>query len=79
MPLVGSVLYGVPNVSKIEVPMFWKLLRGFFIPVIFVIGMIIYFRKSKKSVKRKIVTAIIVVLLLVAICFGINNAILNSI
>ena len=63
-------LYGVVGVSKIQ--NFWKILRGLIIPIAFIIGVIVYFKKSTSSVSKKIITILIVLAIIVLLCFGIN-------
>ena len=68
-------LYGVPRADTI--PMFWKILRSFIIPIAFVIGIIIYFKKSKSSKGKKILMTLIFLAILVLILWGINYIIIN--
>ena len=66
-------LYGVPQPSKIsEIPMIWKIARGLIIPVAFIIGAIIYLKKSSNSKLRKFITLLITLILVILVCLGIN-------
>lgn len=71
-------LYGPPRTANSSIPAFWKITRNFVIPIAFLIGVIIYFKKSKSSTKRKVITIIIALALLIAICFGINYILTNK-
>lgn len=66
----SDILYGPPRTTTI--PGIWKITRNFIVPIAFIIGVIIYFKKSKSSTKRKVITIIITLALLIIICFGIN-------
>lgn len=70
-------LYGPPRTASSSIPAFWKITRNFVIPIAFLIGVIIYFKKSKSSTKRKIITIIIALALLILVCLGINYLITN--
>lgn len=70
-------LYGVPRPNAI--PMFWKVARGLIIPIAFIIGIIIYFKKSSSSILRKIITSSIALAIVVLTCIGINYIITNLI
>ena len=50
----------------------FKYVKFFIIPLVFIIGSIIYLNKSKSSKKRKIITILIALLLTIGICFGID-------
>lgn len=67
-------LYGVEKPVKLtnKAINLIKILKLFIIPIAFIIGSIIYLKKSKTSKKRKIITLIIALVLVVAIYFGIN-------
>ena len=56
---------------------FLKVTRNFVIPIVFFIGVIIYFKKSKSNTKRKIIILIIALILLLLICLGINYLVQN--
>lgn len=70
-------LYGVPRPN--EIPMLWKIARGLIIPIAFIIGVIIYFKKSSSSTLRKIITVLIALSIVVLACLGINYFITNLI
>lgn len=62
-------LYGIPTVP-FEDTFIGKVLRIskiFIIPLVLVIGFVLYFKKSKSTTKRKIITMIIVLLIVIAI------------
>ena len=63
-------LYGVPRLN--EIPMLWKIARGFIVPLAFIIGIIIYFKKSSSSKAKKIITTFVSLIIVILICFGIN-------
>lgn len=69
--------YGVPR--PYEIPMLWKIARGLIIPIAFVIGVIIYFKKSSSSTLRKVITVLIALSIVVLACLGINYIITNLI
>lgn len=70
-------LYGVPRPN--EIPMIWKVARGLIIPIAFIIGVIIYFKKSSSSTLRKVITILIALAIVVLTCLGINYFITNLI
>lgn len=72
-----DLLYGVPRPN--EIPMLWKITRGLIIPIAFVIGVIIYFKKSSSSTLRKVITVLIALSIVVLACLGINYFITNLI
>lgn len=55
----------------------WDIISKFFIPFVLLIGLIVYFKKSKSSVKKKIIVSIMVVLLVAMICLGITYLLNN--
>lgn len=63
-------LYGVPRPN--EIPILWKIARGFIVPLAFIIGIIIYFKKSSSSKAKKIITTFVALIIVVLVCFGIN-------
>lgn len=69
-PSIVVALYGPPRPSILEVGL--KMFQTIIAPVLFLIGIIIYIKKSKASKKRKIITTIIFVLLLIGIYYGIE-------
>ena len=76
--LSTQTYYGVPEGATIyKIPRAWKILRSFIIPIAFVIGIIIYFKKSKSSKGKKILMTLIFLAILVLIVWGINYIIIN--
>ena len=68
-------LYGVPRPN--EIPMLWKIARGFIVPLAFIIGIIIYLRKSSAPKSKKLITILITLIIVILLCFGINYIIIN--
>jgi hypothetical protein len=71
------VLYGVPTLPILEknqvvITKIWNIMHSFVIPLILLIGAIIYLRKSPKSLKRKIIKIAIIVILTILICIAID-------
>ncbi len=66
---VREVLY-----APIRSPLhsFFKITRNFIVPFAFLIGIFIYFKKSKSSTKRKIITLIISLILVCLVCYGLS-------
>ena len=48
------------------------ILKFFVIPIAFIIGAIIYFKKSKSDTQRKIIIILIALVLLVLVCFAVE-------
>ena len=69
-PIMEPDLYGVPRPN--EIPMLWKIARGFIVPLAFIIGIIIYFKKSSSSKAKKIIITFVALIIVVLVCFGIN-------
>lgn len=70
-------LYGVPTLPILEknqvvITKIWNIMHSFVIPLILLIGAIIYLRKSPKSLKRKIIKIAIIVILTILICIAID-------
>lgn len=63
-------LYGSPK--AMDVPVIWKILRGFIIPAILIIGIIVYFKKSKSTISKKILFALFFCTIIICGCIGIN-------
>ena len=63
-------LYGPPQPPILEFGL--KIFQTIIAPILFLIGIIIYLKKSKASKKRKIITTIIFVLLLIGIYCGLE-------
>ena len=60
-----QILYGMPQPSGWEIGM--RVLRIISIPIVILIGGIIYFKKSKSSNKRKVITFNLFLIVLFAI------------
>lgn len=70
-------LYGVPTLPILEkdqvvIAKIWNIMHSFVIPLVLLIGAIIYLRKSPKSLKRKIIKIAIIVILTILICIAID-------
>lgn len=74
--------YGVPDdVIKYEKPVLlsvWEIARWTVIPIAFIIGAIIYFKKSKKETKSKIVKIIIALIITLLLTLVMNYIITNN-
>ena len=72
------VLYGVPTPEiptqkyQVVITKIWDIMHSFVIPLVLLIGAIIYLRKSPKSLKRKIIKIAIIVILTILICIAID-------
>ena len=73
--LYGSpeTLYGIPRVSPIK--SIWRIARSFVIPIILLVGLIIYFKKSKSSTKKKILVTIGIIAITAILYFVVNKII----
>ena len=75
---VIGTLYGISrepvksNRMLDSVNIIWKISKVLLVPLVLIIGLVIYFKKSKSTTKKKVITMIIAVLLVIAICWGIN-------
>lgn len=69
-PPITVALYGPPRPSVLEISL--KIFQTILAPIIFLIGIIIYLKKSKGSRKRKIITTIILILLFAGVYYGIE-------
>ena len=67
--------YGVPSTGTISA--LGKVARSLIIPIVFIIGTIIYIKRSSSSTIRKIITIIIALIIVVLVCLGINHIISN--
>ena len=67
---VNTVLYGPPRPSILEMGL--KAFQIIIAPILFLIGIIIYLKKSKSSKKRKIITTLIWLLLVIGVYYGIE-------
>lgn len=50
-----------------------KVVKWSVIPIAFITGAIVYFKKSSSSTPKKLVTILIVLAIIVLVCFGINS------
>lgn len=80
-PFIRPVLYGPPKEppkpSLIEI--IWNIARNFIFPIVLLIGIIIYLKKSKSSKKRKIITVFVTISIVVILCLIVNYIINNVI
>lgn len=67
-------LYGVARPSTVTIN-FWRIARTFIIPIALLIGLIIYFKKSKSSKKKKILVTIGIIAITAILYFVINKII----
>jgi len=72
-----EILYGPPDLY--ETPLFWKIMKKLIIPIAFIIGAIVYFKKSSSSNVRKVITILIALAIVVLAYFGVNYVITNLI
>ena len=72
-PESAETLYGVYNPSPIRMGL--KIAKTFVIPIILIIGLIIYFKKSKSSNKKKILVSLLFVVIAVILYIVINRII----
>ena len=68
-------LYGVPRTNT--TPLFWRFARSLFIPLAFIIGIIIYLKNSSAPKYKKFITVLISLIIVILVCFGINYIIIN--
>jgi hypothetical protein len=71
--LSAETEYGVRRVSKAEI--IWIIARNFIIPIVLLIGIIMYFKKSKSSIKKKILVTIGIIAITAILYFVINKII----
>jgi len=72
--------YGPPSSKDIETPKdntVLDIFRLFVIPLVLLIGIIVYFKKSKSSNRRKIITTLIFLIIIIILYLGINYTIVN--
>lgn len=68
--------YGVPTpISKLSIV--WKILQIFVIPLVLIIGMIVYLKKGKNPVIKKIIIGLMIVIIIVLIGFGIGHIVVK--
>ena len=75
-------LYGPPTQNiygplEIIVNSFWTIFKWIIIPIAFLIGIIVYFKKSKSSLKKKIIVTICAIAI-IAIVYYIINLIISK-
>ena len=68
-----QALYGPPpdpkpNVTKMD----FSIVKKVLIPVVFLAGAIVYFKKSKSSTKKKVITLIIGAIIVAIALYGVN-------
>lgn len=69
-----------PKRTVIQViPAWWGTTRGRIIPIIFIVGMVIYYKKSTNSIFKKIILTIILGLITAIVCFGITELVTEEI
>ena len=71
---VPQDLYGVPS-SPQPIPIIWRVARTFIIPIALLIGLMIYFKKSKSSTKKKILVTIGIIAITAILYFVVNKII----
>lgn len=66
---IPDILYGIPAPKNdVHLPrIMWNVSKVILIPLALIIGLIIYFIKSKKSLKNKIIISIIVIIMVTLI------------
>lgn len=72
--------YGVdyPNVARIRpIVVIWRIAKTFIIPIALLIGLIIYYKKSKSSTKKKVLVTIGIIAITAILYFVINYIINN--
>lgn len=79
--LATQLMYGVPpdqNDSIINVRgNIWRIISYIIIPLVTIIGAIIYWKKSKSSTRRKVLTLLIIVILVVLLIIFLANNFIN--
>ena len=55
----------------------WRIARNFIIPIALLIGLIVYFKKSKSSTKKKILVTLGIIALVTLLYFVVNKIIVN--
>ena len=73
-------LYGIPEPGPQKVSSFilgsvGKIISIIIIPLILIIGIIIYSKKSQSSKLRKIITTLLAMAIAVLLCFGVDKII----
>ena len=70
-------LYGPPK-TETKINGFWTAFKWTIIPIVLLIGIIVYFKKSKSSVKKKILVTICAIATIAIVCY-IISLIINKI
>lgn len=71
-----QALYGPPQeLNSTQSNGLWNILKVIIIPIILIIGLIIYFRKSKGTFKKKILISLIIIIFTLLIVFILNKII----
>ncbi len=66
-------LYGIPDPRPVKNSIILNLCKIFLIPIaLLLIGIIIYLKKSKSSIKRKIIIVLVVICMIAISIFEIN-------
>ena len=66
-------LYGVPSPRVVDI--IWTIAKFFIIPIALLIGLIIYFKKSTSSTKKKVLITIGIITITAILYFVINKII----
>lgn len=70
------VLYGVAKPNPVKV--IFKIAKVFVIPVALIVGLLIYFKKSKSSKKKKILVTLGIIVITAILYFIVNKIIYES-
>lgn len=70
VPQANETSYGVYRPSTVTI--IWKIARTFIIPIALLIGLIIYFKRSKSSKKKKILVTIVLITIVAILYFVLN-------
>lgn len=65
-----EILYGIPQPHPVSI--IWNITKTILIPIVFIVGTIVYLKKSTSSVKKKIIIILILLIMVVLFCFGMN-------
>lgn len=68
-----ATLYGIERPNTLTI--IWRIARTFIIPIALLIGLIIYFKKSKSSTKKKILVTIGIIVITAILYFVVNKII----
>lgn len=68
--------YGVPTpIPKLVI--LWRILQIFVIPIVLIIGIIVYLKKGKNPIIKKIIIGLMIVAIIVLIGFGMGYIVVN--